>query len=146
MNALRTIAPELPFEIIYREIQGPEETFEMEGYRIRAFRVNHNVLCYGYTVEIDRAGKFDAERAKAQGIPLKLWNPLQKGETMELDGRIYTPDLVLGPPERESRSPTAPTPGRPNRLWKMPEIQTFLSVRACMENRIKQRRRWSISI
>ncbi|HIQ97745.1 MAG TPA: ribonuclease Z [Candidatus Limivivens merdigallinarum] len=100
VNALRTIAPELPFEIIYREIQGPEETFEMEGYRIRAFRVNHNVLCYGYTVEIDRAGKFDAERAKAQGIPLKLWNPLQKGETMELDGRIYTPDLVLGPPRK----------------------------------------------
>ena len=27
----------------------------MDGYRLKAFRVNHNVLCYGYTIEIDRA-------------------------------------------------------------------------------------------
>ena len=44
VNALRTIAPELPFEIYYKEIQGTEETFEMNGYRICAFRVNH--MCF----------------------------------------------------------------------------------------------------
>lgn len=97
VNALRVIAPELPFEIKFMEIQGAEQTFEMNGYRIRAFRVNHNVLCYGYTVEIDRAGRFDAERAKAAGIPLKCWNPLQKGNEVEMDGVRYTPDMVLGP-------------------------------------------------
>ena len=37
----------------------------MNGYRLKAFRVNHNVTCYGYTMEIDRAGKFDVERANA---------------------------------------------------------------------------------
>ena len=57
VGALRVIAPELPFQIIYKEIKGPEETFEMNGYRLKAFRVNHNVLCYGYTMEIDRAGQ-----------------------------------------------------------------------------------------
>ena len=72
VTAHRVIAPELPFEIRYKEIHGPEETFEMDGYRLKAFRVNHNVLCYGYTIEIDRAGRFDATRAKKQGIPLKL--------------------------------------------------------------------------
>ena len=72
----------------------------MNGYRLKAFRVNHNVLCYGYTLEIDRAGKFDIERAKAQGIPMQCWNPLQKGETVELDGRILTPDMVLGAPRK----------------------------------------------
>ena len=96
VNALRTIAPELPFEIYYKEIQGTEETFEMNGYRIRAFRVNHNVLCYGYTMEIDRAGKFDVERAKAANIPLCCWNPLQKGNVVEFEGVHYTPDMVLG--------------------------------------------------
>ena len=30
VNALRTIAPELPFEIYYKEIQGTEETFEID--------------------------------------------------------------------------------------------------------------------
>ena len=94
--ALRTIAPELPFEISLIEIQDNFQTFEFDGYRIEAFRVNHNVLCYGYNIVVDRLPKFDAERAKAQGIPLKLWNPLQKGNTVELDGVTYTPDMVLG--------------------------------------------------
>lgn len=100
VNALRVIAPELPFPIIYKEIQGPEQTFEMNGYRLKAFRVNHNVLCYGYTLEIDRAGKFDPERAKAEAIPQTYWRHLQKGETIEYEGRILTPDLVLGPPRK----------------------------------------------
>lgn len=98
VNALRTIAPELPFEIKYLEIMEPEAEFEINGYHIHAFRVNHNITCYGYTVEIKRAGRFDAQRAKANGIPLKLWSRLQKGETMTgEDGTIYTPDMVLGP-------------------------------------------------
>ena len=97
VNALRMIAPELPFPIIMKEINGPEETFRVNGYEITAFRVNHNVLCYGYTIQIHRAGKFSVERARENDIPLKFWNPLQKGETIEADGKIYTPDMVLGP-------------------------------------------------
>ena len=98
VNALRTIAPELPFEINYLDITEPEADFEMNGYHIHAFRVNHNITCYGYTVEIKRAGRFDAQRAKENGIPLKLWSRLQKGETiMGEDGTVYTPDMVLGP-------------------------------------------------
>ena len=65
VTALRVIAPELPFEIKFIEITQPEQTFELNGYRLKAFRVNHNVVCYGYTIEIDRAGKFDLESAFA---------------------------------------------------------------------------------
>ena len=97
VNALRVIAPELPFPIKCIEIREPEETFEMNGYRLKAFRVNHNVLCYGYTMEVDRAGKFDVERAKAAEIPQKYWGILQRGETLEHEGRVLTPDMVLGP-------------------------------------------------
>lgn len=100
VNALRVIAPELPFKIKFIEITQPEEIFEMNGYRLKAFRVNHNVLCYGYTLEIDRAGKFDLERALKQDIPKPLWKHLQKGETIEQDGRIYTPEMVLGEPRK----------------------------------------------
>lgn len=100
VNALRVIAPELPFELKFLEIQGAAQTFEMEGYRIRAYKVNHNVLCYGYTVEIDRAGKFDAERARAAGIPLKCWSLLQKGQTVRENGETYTPEMVLGAPRK----------------------------------------------
>src|SRR5699024_9320619 len=97
VNALRVIAPELPFPIKYVEITEPEQTFEMNGYRLKAFRVNHNVLCYGYTMEVDRAGKFDVERATAAQIPQRYWGVLQKGETVEAEGQTYTPDMVLGP-------------------------------------------------
>ena len=97
VKALRVIAPELPFPIKYLEIPEPEQTFEMNGYRLKAFRVNHNVLCYGYTLEIDRAGRFDVERANAAGIPKRYWGTLQKGGTVEIEGNLYTPDMVLGP-------------------------------------------------
>ena len=100
VNALRVIAPELPFEIRYIEITKPEEVFELNGYRITAFKVNHNVLCYGYTLEILRQGRFSPERAKEQGIPLKYWNPLQKGQTIREGEVLYTPDMVLGPPRK----------------------------------------------
>ena len=36
-------------------------------------------------------------KAKANEIPLKYWNPLQKGESIEAGGKVYTPDMVLGP-------------------------------------------------
>ena len=97
VNALRVIAPELPFPIQCIDIKDQEETFEMNGYRLKAFRVNHNVTCYGYTLEVDRAGKFDVERANAAQIPQRFWGILQKGKTVEEDGKIYTPDMVLGP-------------------------------------------------
>lgn len=97
VSALRTIAPELPFEIKCIELNEQDEYFEMNGYHIHAFKVKHAVLCYGYSIEIKRSGRFSVERAKEQGIPLKLWNPLQKGNTVEQDGTVYTPDMVLGP-------------------------------------------------
>ncbi|WP_026524576.1 ribonuclease Z [Butyrivibrio sp. MB2005] len=100
VKALRTIAPELPFEIQYHEIEGDSDEFTLPGmneFRIKAFKVNHNILCYGYTMHLDRIGKFDVERAKASGIEMKFWNRLQKGETITTDdGKVFTPDMVLG--------------------------------------------------
>ena len=69
----------------------------MNGYRLKAFRVNHNVTCYGYTMEIDRAGKFDVDRANEAAIPQKFWGSLQKGENVQDGDNLYTPDMVLGP-------------------------------------------------
>ncbi|HEY9574398.1 MAG TPA: ribonuclease Z [Lachnospiraceae bacterium] len=94
--ALRVIAPELPFSIQFKELSEREEKFTYHGYEITAFRVNHNVTCYGYSIEIPRTGKFDVERAKKNNIPIKYWNLLQKGNIVEADGVVYTPQMVLG--------------------------------------------------
>lgn len=100
VNALRTIAPELPFEINCMEITEAEQEFFFEGFRIKAFKVSHSVVCYGYSMIVDRAGRFDRERAIEQQIPMKLWNRLQKGDTVEDGGNVYTPDMVLGAPRK----------------------------------------------
>lgn len=96
VNSLRVIAPELPFEIIFHEISSEDENFELMGYNIHAFKVNHNVLCYGYSISIPRQGKFDVEKAKELGLPVQMWNPLQKGNEVEFEGTVYTPDMVMG--------------------------------------------------
>ncbi len=100
VNALRVIAPELPFEIRCLEIAESEQEFSFDGFRIKAFKVNHSVLCYGYSMIVDRQGRFDRERAEMLKIPIKLWNSLQKGMTVEQDGKVYTPDMVLGGPRK----------------------------------------------
>ncbi len=100
VSAMRVIAPELPFEVICREITETEETFQFEGFHIDAFRVNHNVICYGYSVVVERIGKFNVEEAKRNQIPVKCWNRLQHGETVEEDGKTYTPQMVMGEARR----------------------------------------------
>lgn len=97
VGALRTIAPELPFEIECIEIEGDEQEFDLIGLKIKAFRVHHNIICYGYSINLDRLGKFEVEKAKAAGIEVKYWNKLQHGECVELDdGSVLTPSMVMG--------------------------------------------------
>ena len=112
VNALRTIAPELPFPIEFMELHEKSEEIDLGDFKIHAFRVQHNVPCYGYSIEINRAGKFDVNKAKENGIDMKYWNPLQKGETVEVDGRVLTSDMVLGP-ARKGLKVTYTTDTRP---------------------------------
>ena len=64
VSSLRVIAPELPFEIQFRELTEAEESICFDGFHIDAFRVNHNVVCYGYSLVVERKGKFMVEKAK----------------------------------------------------------------------------------
>ena len=100
VNALRMIAPELPFSIRFIELEKDQESFTFKGLRINAYKVNHNITCYGYSLEVDRAGKFDIDKAKAQNVPMPYWSRLQKGETIQDESGIYTPDMVLGQPRK----------------------------------------------
>ena len=112
---LRAIAPELPFEIKCVEIEGDEQEFELCGLRVKAFKVKHNIICYGYTMELDRLGRFDAERARSAGIDVRYWNRLQHGEEITLDdGTVLTPSMVMGEQRKGLKlsyvTDTRPTP------------------------------------
>lgn len=100
VNSLRIIAPELPFDIKFLEIEGARASFSFNGYEIDAFKVSHNVTCYGYSLRVPRIGRFDADKAKELGIPLPYWSRLQKGETITDETGSYTPDMVIGPARR----------------------------------------------
>ncbi len=100
VTALRCIAPELPFPLRFMELEESRQKLRLGPYVIDAYRVNHNVVCYGYGITIPRAGRFDVERAKAANVPMKAWSRLQKGEIVEIDNKRYTPDMVLGPERR----------------------------------------------
>ena len=100
VSALRVIAPELPFEIRCLELTEPEQAISFEGFRIEAYKVNHNILCYGYNIIVERIGKFDVSRAEKLKIPRNYWNRLQKGEIIETEDGTFTPDMVLGEPRK----------------------------------------------
>jgi len=112
--ALKTIAPELPFPLEFTELTEREEEIQAGPYQIRAFRVNHNIVCYGYSICIPRAGKFQVDKAQELGIPLCCWNPLQKGQTVAWEGKTFTPDMVMGSARRGLKvtycTDTRPTP------------------------------------
>ncbi len=115
VNALRVIAPELPFEINCMELSQTEQEIHFDGFRIEAYRVNHNVLCYGYNIVVERIGKFDVQRAMQLNIPKNYWNRLQKGEIIETEEGTFTPDMVLGAPRKGIKvtycTDTRPTEG-----------------------------------
>ena len=118
VNSLRSIAPELPFEVECIEIAGNEQDFDIGGLKLHAFKVAHSIPCYGYSISIDRAGRFDADKARQQGIELKYWNKLQHGETIDTGDRVLTPEMVMGP-DRKGLKVTYATDSRPtDSIWK----------------------------
>ena len=100
VHSLCVVAPGLPFEVEILEIPRDGEKFVRDGFEITPFEARHTCPCVGYRIHVPRAGKFDPERARENGVPLKYWNLLQHGGVAEEDGRTFTPDLVLGPARR----------------------------------------------
>lgn len=101
LRALTVIAPQLPYDIILAELPPERESEKQIGeFKIRAVPMDHMIPCMAYSIEIKRSGKFDTERAEAQKIPREYWSILQKGNTVQTEGRVLTPDMVVGPPRR----------------------------------------------
>ncbi len=97
VSALRVIAPELPFAINCMELTENTVQIPFDGFRLEAFKVNHNVVCYGYSMVVERSGKFQMDKALSLSIEKQYWSRLQRGEVIELSDRTLTPDMVLGP-------------------------------------------------
>ena len=92
------------FEIRLLEI--PEEGLRLadlvNGWPSEAvlttFPTEHRILSRGYCFSLSRAGKFLPQKARELGVPVNLWGLLQKGQSIQADGKIITPEQVLGEP------------------------------------------------
>jgi len=83
------------------EVHGLKDGDEINfgKFKILAFKTDHIVPSLGYAlIERDRPGKFDRAMAEALGIPPgPLYSKLVRGEAVEINGKVITPDMVVGP-------------------------------------------------
>ena len=114
-GSLKRIFGKLSYELRLRELR-PGEVFERDGYNLVTFAPAHGVSAIGYAlIEGPRPGRFDVETSDALGVEPQQRGLLQRGESVELeDGRVVTPDAVLGPPRPGRKvvlaGDTAPSP------------------------------------
>jgi ribonuclease Z len=98
VEALRVIAPVLPYEVRVKELLGGE-CFTLPGGLIgHCDPGDHALPVLAYRIDLSRGRAFLPERARALGVPMSLWSQLQAGEPVRWDGGSVTADAVLGPP------------------------------------------------
>lgn len=89
-----------PIDLVYTELE-PGIVLQDDSFALIAFPVQHRGPgCFGFTFYEKEKRPFLVDRAEALGIPPGPERArLVRGETVRLsDGRIITPDDVLGPP------------------------------------------------
>lgn len=85
----------LPFEI--NLIEDPKSSINIiDGIEISTLNLLHSSPCIGYSFYVERKPKFLPGKAKINNVPKEIWNKLQNGESVELNNKIYTSNMVLG--------------------------------------------------
>lgn len=100
LDGLLVVCPQLPFAVVCHDVAQEGYQFQLGPLQARALPVEHRVPCLAYSLILPRSGRFDAQRAKAQQIPLQYWAALQRGETVTDGATVYHPQDVLGAPRR----------------------------------------------
>lgn len=97
VKGLTVISPEIPFEIQLIELSDMEYSeVRIGNFFIKSLPVDHGLSCLSYNVLIERQGRFDVSQAKELNIPVKYWKDLQKGGSIEVDGKVIEPQMVMG--------------------------------------------------
>ncbi|NMM62251.1 ribonuclease Z [Clostridium sp. P21] len=106
VKGITVVAPVLPYYVELIELPTNDRSYfedkiiQICDIELRAQPVYHTMPCLAYSININRSKKFNVEKAKLNNVPLKLWNLLQKGESIKQGGKTYTPDMVLGEDRR----------------------------------------------
>lgn len=105
-SGLTVIAPILPFEVKLVEFDCidndnfEDKVFTINDVIISALPVNHSTYCLAYSLNFNRKKRFNPDKAIENNVPKKLWSILQNGNIASLEGKTYTPEMVLGQDRR----------------------------------------------
>ena len=99
MNAIRVLVEYLPYNI--NVVENPEGSFallnkHLKDLEISTLNLEHSTECLGYSLYFNRKAKFNVEKANLNKVPKILWQKLQEGRSIEYEGKLYTPNMVLG--------------------------------------------------
>lgn len=115
IRGLTVVCERLPYPLEIHELPFDESaTFQTGELEWTTCPVKHRVPCLAYSAYLPRVGRFNSERAKDLGIPVKYWNRLQKGEVVVEGKDTWYPDDVLGP-RRKGLRLTYATDCRPSK-------------------------------
>ena len=94
-DGLCVACQDLPFKVNLITINDDKGEIEKDPYKITYFKLDHRITCYGYKLSINRLPLFNKDKAESLNIPMQFWAKLHHGETINYEGKKYTPDMVL---------------------------------------------------
>ncbi len=102
LNGICCLCPMLPFPVDVVEFSEAESSYRWSDFTVDTIKLRHTMPCLGYRLTLNRLPVFDPEKAQENGIPVRYWQKLHRGESVEVEGKVYTEADVV----KEGRAPT----------------------------------------
>lgn len=94
--SLMAIAPNLPYSIVLKELDGEDQDFDLFGIHFSSMPLQHRIPCLGYRMTFKRKPVFNPDKAKELGVPLYHYKTLHAGQSVIMDnGNRIEPCMVL---------------------------------------------------
>ena len=96
------ICPLLPYGIDIVELDSKRTSqLQWNDMTVSTLPLRHGIPCLGYSFRLDRKPVFNPQKAEDLGVDVRYWRQLHSGESVIVDGREITTDMVTD----DARSP-----------------------------------------
>ena len=104
VHSLISAAPVKNLAVQFVAIEGNEQSFDFGSFVLKAYKVNHSVECYGYSVEEVMKPHFSLEKAESCGVGEETWKFLQAGyKVVKGDRKYRLNDITEGEPSPRAK-------------------------------------------
>ncbi|MEZ4506033.1 MAG: MBL fold metallo-hydrolase [Thermomicrobiales bacterium] len=99
-QALTIVVPGLPMDVMVQEVEAGDRIKLPAGIDLTVGQAEHRDRCFFYRVDRAREPRFDADRARASGLPVHLWSQLQRGENLTWEEGMFAASTSSVPPRK----------------------------------------------